>query len=261
MNTKVISIINFKGGVGKSTVTLNLGEQLSHNNKVLLIDFDGQGNLTRFAGREEEITIVDALDKIVERKTAINHPIQKINDNLDLIGCNISKESWMNKIVSEIARETILKRYIQILKRECNYDYILIDNAPSVNLDFQNALVASDSYIIVTEPELGSTDGIATVQNIIQQVKEFYNDDLKALGIIFNKVDERTNLHNMMQEHIRDGWNESIYIFETRLPRAIAVGESQLLAKPIGVYAPNSKIGKAFKQLADEFEIQVEKDK
>lgn len=254
---KVISIINYKGGVGKSTVTFNLGAELAaKNKKVLLIDFDGQGNLTKFSGIEENVkikaNIVDMLSSVIAKTNLEADPIYSITDNLDIIACDIRKENWSIRALSELARETILKRYLYGLKERCDYDYILIDNAPSVNLDFQNALVASDEYLIITEPEIASSDGIYTINNIIKDIKNCFNKDLKATGVVINKIQERTNFHKLMEEVIKEVWGSDVYIFKTVIPKAIAIPESEFESMPIGKYAPKSKAACAFSSLAEE---------
>ena len=263
MNTQVISIINFKGGVGKSTITFNLGAELAQKGyAVLLIDFDGQGNLSKFAGIEKiydgtEFNIVSKLNEIVIGDISDNDPIYKLcfdgKLELDIIPCNIIKEEWMNRALSEMARETILKRYIDVIKDKYNYDYILIDNAPSINLDFQNALVASDKYLVVTQAESASMDGMDTIFNIIQQIKTYFNPELRSAGIVINQIEERTNVHAMMREFIKDRWQE-FYIFDVAIPKSIVVAESELLNKPVCVYKPLSKVGIAFSSFAAELE-------
>lgn len=254
---KVISIINYKGGVGKTTVTFNLGAELAKAGKnTLLIDFDGQGNLTKFAGIEKETAIkeniVDVLNSIMANQEIINDPIFKVKDNLDIITCDIRKEYWSMNAMSAMGREKLLKKYILTLKEKHNYDYILIDNAPSVNLDFQNALVASDEYLIITEPEVASSDGIFTINKVIEQIKNEFNKDLKAAGVIINKVQEKTNFHKLMNEVIKVSWGEDVYIFNTLIPKAIAIPESEFESLSIGDYSPKSKAAIAFKKLSEE---------
>ena len=248
---KVISIINYKGGVGKTTVTFNLGTELAKAGKnTLIIDFDGQGNLTKFAGIEKETAIkeniVDVLNSIMANQELLNDPIYKVRDNLDIITCDIRKEYWSMNAMSAMGREKLLKKYILTLKEKHNYDYILIDNAPSVNLDFQNALVASDEYLIITEPEVASSDGIFTINKVIEQI------NLKAAGVIINKVQEKTNFHKLMNEVIKVSWGEDVYIFNTLIPKAIAIPESEFESLSIGDYSPKSKAAIAFKKLSEE---------
>lgn len=255
MEVKVISIINYKGGVGKSTVAFNLGAELaSENKKVLLIDFDGQGNLSKFSGvKTGDENIITMLNEVIKGMQEFDDPIHKISKNLDIITCDIKKENWSIRALSELARETILKRYIDKVKDKYDYDFILIDNAPSVNLDFQNSLVASDYYLIVTEPETGSSDGIYTVNSVIRQIKECFNNTLKPAGVLINKVQERTTLHRFMNDVIIESWGEDIYVFDTTIPNSIVAPESEFLEKSIGSYNKNSKIGLAFKAFSKEF--------
>lgn len=254
MEVKVISIINYKGGVGKTTVVFNLGAELAMlGKKVLLIDFDGQGNLSKFSGvKASEENIITMLNEVIKGEEEFDDPIHNISENLDIITCDIKKESWSIRALSELAREMILNKYINTLKAKYDYDYILIDNAPSVNLDFQNSLVASDYYLIVTEPETGSSDGIYTVNSVIRQIKECFNKELEPAGVVINKVQERTTLHRLMNDVIKKSWGEDIYFFNTVIPNSIVAPESEFLAKSIGSYNRNSKIGLAFKALAVE---------
>lgn len=263
MKTKVISIINYKGGVGKSLVTYNLGACLTKLYKnVLLIDFDGQGNLSTFTRTEngmKERNIVTMLESVLagdKDSFPYNDPIENVFNSppsLDIITCNIRKESFFIRALSEISRETILKRYIDKLKENYSYDYILIDNAPSVGLDFQNSLTASDEYIIVTEPEIGSVEGIYLIDNLIGQVKSCLNPSLKQCGIVINKVENKTNLHKEIKSMIENLNDEDTYIFKTYIPKSIIAGESEYEGKPIGIHSPNSKIAVAFDNLAKEF--------
>lgn len=255
---KVISVINFKGGVGKSTVTFNLGAELSKKNKkVLLIDFDGQGNLTKFTGVDSENpceeNIITALTKIMAGEKIKKDPIYKINENLDIVPCNIQKERWSNMAVSVLARETILKRYLDGLKKRHDYDYIFIDNAPSINLDLQNSLTSADEYLVVAEPQIASTDGIEAILDVIKQIKDYFNPKLTGKGILINKAEERTNLYKIMENIIKNSWGEDLYIFDTILPKSTVVGESEFFGIPICGYKADSKIGKAFNDLAIEF--------
>lgn len=254
---KVISIINYKGGVGKTTVTFNLGAELAKAGKnTLLIDFDGQGNLTKFVGVEKEEAIkeniVDVLSEITGGEKVTSNPIFKVASNLDIITCDIRKENWSIRALSALSRETILKRYIDLLKDIYDYDYILIDNAPSVGLDFQNSLVASDEYLIITEPEIASSDGIYTINNVIEQIRNCFNSKLKATGVVINKVQERTNFHKLMNEVIKVSWGDDVYIFKTVIPKAIAIPESEFESLSVGEYAPKSKAAIAFSNLAKE---------
>ena len=257
MNTcKVISVINFKGGVGKTTVTFNLGAELARRGeKVLLIDFDGQGNLSQLAGVENyDKTIITALYDVMngEADKICDNLISSVLDGLDIIPCNIEKEKWLNEALTSLSRETIFRRFIDKTGIKNKYDYILIDNAPSINLDFQNSLVASDEYLIVTEAEIASTGGIKTVYGIIKQIRDYFNLGLKPCGIIINKAMVNTNLHIAVSGFIHNLWEDDIYIFKQVIPRTVTMGELSLYNLPICVYKPNSKQAEVFSNIIDE---------
>lgn len=259
MNAKVVSIINYKGGVGKSTVTLNLGAELANKGyKVLLVDFDGQGNLTRFTGIEQRydcsINLITALKHVMNHEEVTENPIYKKRDNLYIVPCDISKEGWMNSALSVLARETILKRYLDTLRS--SFEYILIDNAPSINLDLQNSLVASDYYLLVTEAESASTEGANVIKRIISEITSVFKLELKSAGVVVNKVEERANLHKGILGMIEGHWNENIYV----IPKSIVVGESQLLQKTISEHEPKSKMAKAYLKFANDFEEVTNQD-
>lgn len=257
MKTNVISVINFKGGVGKTTVTFNLSSELAFMGyKVLMIDFDGQGNLTTNTGAYsvgDKQNIITVLDKILEGQEIEKDPIINLKENLDIITCDIHKESWSNKALSVIARETLLKRYIDRLKELYEYDYIFIDNAPSINLDFQNSLVASNYYLLVTEMASRSADGMEKVYDIIRQVNEYYNNNLKQAGIIINKVEFRTNIHSHIYDEMKGAWKEDIYIFKSFIPKSILAVESEYTCRAIRDSKSDSKIAEAYTSLAEEF--------
>lgn len=257
--TKVIAITNYKGGVGKSTITTNLGFELEKlGYKVLMIDFDGQKNLTAFCGMKKHCNdnnIITALDDI-ENSNFDNlypDPILNVKGQLDLITCDIRKTAWKNRVLSSISKDTIMKRYIDTLREKYDYDYILIDNAPSVETDLVNTLVAADEYLIVTEAEVGSVDAITTVVNVIEQVQKLLNPKLKPAGILVNKYDKRTTLHKLLLDVIKETWKDKIYIFETIIPNSIAVADSELMNTPVSVYNKNNNAAKAFEALTKEF--------
>ncbi len=264
-DTKIISVVNFKGGVGKSTITYNLGAELNRlGYSVLLIDFDGQGTLTKFTGIEKEhevsANLITILKKTISNEEINEAPIYEITPGFDIIPCDISKEGWSNSALSVLARETILKRAIRSINVIGKYDYVLIDNAPSINLDLQNSLVASDYYLLVTEPESASTDGTNTVFSIIAEIKRIFNLDLNIAGIVINKVDMRTNLHFGIVDVIKRLWGDENYIFNNYIPKSIVAPESQYMHIPICDHEPKSKIADAFRGLTMEFVERTTKE-
>lgn len=258
-NTKVISVINFKGGVGKTTVTFNLGAELhKRGNRILLIDFDGQGNLTKCLLGETTITdtIITSLNDVAAGRE-ITVPIYEADHNLDVIPCNITKQKWTSDVMLEMQRETILKRFLDPIKNLNYYDYILVDNAPSISVDYQNSLIASDGYIIVAEPEVSSLDGITNSAKVINQIKNFYRPDLECVGILINNVDGRYKIHKDVREIISKSWGEDKYIFNTVIPRSVDITQAEACRQAVCYSAPDSAADISISNVATEFEERM----
>lgn len=253
---QVVSVINFKGGVGKSTVTLNLGSELASKGfNVLLIDFDSQGNLTRFSGiPKAEKTIADALTAMTRREE-IEHPIYKIKDGLDIIGCNVGKELWVNEIRNSPipGKERMLSKYINRIKEDCDYDIILIDNAPSIGFDLQSSILASSKYLIVSEADMASVDGINNVLSVVDLMVTYGDHDIGSSGIIINKYEANTNLHQAMREAIQEMFGTDHHIYENIIPKSIDAGTSVSSGVSIADYKSGSKIAEAYRKFTDEF--------
>lgn len=259
MKTKTISVVNHKGGVGKTTVTLNFASELAERGyKVLLIDFDMQGNLTKASGiiNPDKIveTIALSMDKIIDGNPCINTKIFKtsISNNLDIVPCNVSLADTKLKLQLTIARETVLKRVICSIKRNYEYDFIIIDNAPTIEIDFQNSLVASDEVLIVTNPDVFSSAGMVSLLREYSKVKTYFSDDLKIAGVLLNNVDSRTNFTKGMVDVVKNNWKE-LRVFETVIPSSIKVKESQAMKLPIKTVDKNNKVAAAFSSFTEEY--------
>lgn len=252
---RIIAIANQKGGTGKTTTTLNFGAELArYGNKVLLVDFDHQANLTLSCGIEnfDEIdnTIADYMKAVMDGERP-EIEVRNYKENLDFIPANVRLARVNLELVTIMAREFILKNMLEPIKEE--YQYILIDCAPSLSVDLINALTAADEVLIVSNPAKFSTSGTEELIKSIQKVKLNLNRKLKIDGIIFNRVDRRNNFTKDMIEVMNKSWGKNLKIFKTEIPLSIRMDESQAMGQTIRDYEPKSKLAHAYKLFTDEF--------
>lgn len=208
--TRTIALINNKGGVGKTTSCLNIGVALSLlGKKVLLVDIDPQGNLSdAFINiNQEQYTIKNLLEGTI---TDVNQVIKRqVKPNIDLLPSNNLLNGTDEKLLNKMSRETILKRVLDPIKS--NYDYILIDCPPSLNLLVLNSLTASSEAIIPIATEYHALTGTQTIINTIQQVKSLLNSNLRLSGVFITKYDERTNNDREITEVIKNNFKSLCY--------------------------------------------------
>ena len=208
--TRTIALINNKGGVGKTTSCLNLGVALSVlGKKVLLVDIDPQGNLSDafISINQVQYTIKDLLEGTI---TDINQVIKRqVKPNIDLLPSNNLLNGTEEKLLNKMSRETILKRILEPIKN--NYDYVLIDCPPSLNLLVLNSLTASSEAIIPIATEYHALTGTNTILQTIQQVKTLLNSDLRLSGVFITKYDERTNNDREITEAIQNNFKSLCY--------------------------------------------------
>ena len=208
--TRTIAFINNKGGVGKTTSTLNIGMALSiKGKKVLLVDIDPQGNLSdAFIDiNQVQYTIKDLLEGSV---TDINQVLQRqVKNNIDLLPSNNLLNGTEEKLLNKMSRETILKRILEPIKSI--YDYVLIDCPPSLNLLVLNSLTASSEAIIPIATEYHALTGTNTILQTIQQVKMLLNDNLRLSGVFITKYDDRTNNDREIKDAIQQRFNNSCF--------------------------------------------------
>lgn len=246
---KIISVCNQKGGVGKTTTTVNLAASLaSLGKKVLLIDMDPQGNAGSGLGLNKyriEKSIYHALigevalDKVIRKTEIANMDIAP--SNRDLIGAEI-------ELVSAFARENKLKNALK--EYSDNYDYILIDCPPSLSLLTVNALAASDHVIIPVQCEYYALEGISELVHTIDLIKQNINSDLQIGGIVLTMFDARNNLSHQVAAEIKNYFKEKT--FETPIPRNVKLSESPSHGVPIHIYDPKSKGTESYIKLAHE---------
>ena len=254
----IFSIVNQKGGVGKTTTAVNLADQLARSKKkTLLIDLDPQGNATSSFGldkNEQNLTIYDAL---INQNSLTDIIIPNIRKNLDIIPANIDLAGAEIEMVSIVSRETILNSLInEELKKE--YDIILIDCAPSLGLLTINALVASDAIVVPIQAEYYALEGVTQLINTFNMIKESLNPNLVIFGIIITMFDTRTQLSHQVAEEINNYFDT--YVFETVIPRNVRLSEAPSYGIPIQEHDKWSKGARAYKALAKEFIQRMDKD-
>jgi len=246
----VVAMCNQKGGVGKTTTTINLGAALAETGrKVLLVDFDPQGSASVGLGVNPhtlERTIYNLLlSRTIEAADII---VPTGVENMDILPANIDLSAAELQLVSEVAREQTLKRVLDKLRG--TYDMILIDCAPSLGLLTVNALTAADKVITPLECEFFALRGIALLTDTVNKVKDRLNPDLEMLGILGTMFDARTLHSREVLDRVVQAFGETV--FHTVIRRTIKFPETTVAGEPITTYAPSSSGADQYRMLARE---------
>ena len=246
---KIISIANQKGGVGKTTTTVNLSAILAKKGKkVLLIDADPQGNATSGIGMDKEIEL-STYDLLVSEQPTVNI-IQKTEiKNLYICPSNLNLAGAEVQLVSMMSREQRLKEKLAEVKEE--FDFIFIDCPPSLGLITLNAFTASDSVLIPVQCEYYALEGLGQLINTVELVKKHLNKDLYIEGALLTMYDIRTNLSNQVVKEVKRYFNNRVY--KTVIPRNVRVSEAPSYGLPITIYDPHSKGARSYEKLGREF--------
>ena len=256
---KVISLVNQKGGVGKTTTSINLSASLALEGKnVLLVDLDPQGNATTGVGFNKG-DIEKSIYDIFNGTSNIRDVILKSRfKNLDLLPSSLQLAGIDIELIEKSKDDPTFKRSFQLLNaiNECknDYDFIIIDCPPTLGLITTNALVASDSVIIPVQCEFYALEGITQLLNAIMLTKKRLNPNLKLEGVLLTMFDSRANLSIEVIEEIRSYFKEKVYT--TIIPRLIRLAEAPSHGKPIVAYDPKSKGSLAYINLAKEVIIR-----
>ena len=251
---KIIGVANQKGGVGKTTTAVNLAAALGVlEKKVLLIDADPQANATSGLGIEE---VNFSTYNLLEHSADVKDCIQKTSSpNLDLVPSHIDLVAAEIELVDRDKREYMLKKALEEVKSE--YDYIIIDCAPSLGLITVNALTAADSVIIPIQCEYFALEGLGKLLNTVKNVQKIHNYDLDIEGLLLTMYDSRLRLSNQVVEEVNTHFPEMV--FETVISRNVRLSEAPSFGESILMYDAESKGAIQYIQLAEEVHLKNEK--
>lgn len=247
---KIISVANQKGGVGKTTTSVNLSTLLAkRGKKVLLIDADPQGNATSGVGMDKN-TELSVYDLIISDEVESKDTIQKTEiKNLYICPSNISLAGAEVELVSMMSREYRMKEKLESIKDK--FDYIIIDCPPSLGLITLNSFTASDSVLIPVQCEYYALEGLGQLINTINLVKRHLNKDLEVEGALLTMYDIRTNLSNQVVKEVNKYFENKVY--KTVIPRNVKLSEAPSYGMPISIYDPRSKGAKSYDKFVKEF--------
>jgi chromosome partitioning protein len=247
---KIIAVANQKGGVGKTTTSINLAAGLAYlGKKVLLVDFDPQGNTTQGVGASRESIVKSAYDLILTDSLAsqvIKHikqpPLDLVPATIDLAGADLEMVEF------KVGRERLLKNKLEPIR--ANYDFIIIDCPPSLGLLNTNALTAADSVIIPVQCEYYALEGLTQLLSTIRLVQKLFNDKLLIEGVLLTMFDSRTRLSVEIQQEVRKYFKERVY--RSFIPRNVKLSEAPSRGQSIFEYDVRSEGAKAYASLAKE---------
>jgi len=254
---KIIAIANQKGGVGKTTTSVNLSTILAKKGKrVVLLDADPQGNATSGLGVEKD-TGKSLYDVLINEEPVENTLQDTIEKNLKICPSSMNLAGAEVELVSQMSREHRLKEQLENVRED--FDYIFIDCPPSLGLITLNSFTAADSVMIPVQCEYYALEGLGQLINTINLVKKHLNKSLEIEGAVLTMYDIRTNLSNQVVKEVKRYFDDRVY--KTVIPRNVRLSEAPSFGMPISIFDPKSKGAKSYEKLAREFlKLQEGKD-
>ena len=244
---RIIAIANQKGGVGKTTTSINLSSCLADlGKKVLLVDIDPQGNATSGVGIIKQNLENTVYELFLDECTISECLTKSVVDNLNVLPSNVNLSGAEIDLIGVENREYILKNVLDQIKDL--YDYIIIDCPPSLNILTVNAMTAADSVIVPIQCEYYALEGLSQLIHTINLIQDRLNNDLEIDGIVFTMYDSRTNLSSDVVENVKS--NVHINIYDTVIPRNVRLAEAPSFGLPIHMYDGKSAGAIAYKNLA-----------
>lgn len=251
----IIGIVNQKGGTGKTTICVNLGVDLAHEGKkILLVDCDPQGSLTISLGHPQpdalSYTLADQMTDVLNEELVKPSVILHHEEGVDLLPANISLAGMEAALVNAMSRETTLKRVLVNYSRD--YDQILLDCSPSLGMLTINALAAADRIIIPVQAQYLSIKGVEQLLGTVARVKQHINHRLKIDGVLLTMVDNRTTNSREIAMLLRETYGSKIHIFDAEIPRSVRAAEMSVEGTSIFLHDSGGKVAQAYHALTKE---------